>query len=65
MKNILALICFVAVIVAFFGLWGTMGALEQDIITFGTSVRRSAIFIAVLVIAGIGLWKLEKEGEYI
>lgn len=65
MKNILALICFIAVIVAFIGLWGTMGALEQDIITLRSSVKRSAIFIAVLVIAGIGLWKLEKEGEYI
>lgn len=65
MKNILALICFIAVIAAFIGLWGTMGALEQDIITLGSSVKRSAIFIAVLVIAGIGLWKLEKEGEYI
>ena len=65
MKNILALICFVAIIAAFFGLWGTMGALEQDIITLGSSVKRSAVFVAVLVIAGLGLWKLEKEGEYV
>ena len=52
MKNVLALICFALIIVAFFGLWGTMGALEQDMITLTTSVKRSAVFIVVLVAAG-------------
>jgi hypothetical protein len=70
MKNVLAVICFALIIVAFFGLWGTMGALEQDMITLTTSVKRSAVLIVVLVAAGLGLWRLEREdceainGEY-
>lgn len=70
MKNVLALICLVAVIGAFIGLWGTMGALEQDMITLAASVKRSAVLIVVLVAAGLGLWRLEREdceainGEY-
>ena len=63
MKNVLAGICFALIIVAFFGLWGTMGALEQDMITLTTSVKRSAVFIVVLVAAGLGLWRLEREDE--
>lgn len=64
MKNVLALICLVAVIGAFIGLWGTMGALEQDMITLTTSVKRSAVLIVVLVAAGLGLWRLEREETY-
>lgn len=70
MKNVLALICFALIIVAFFGLVGTMGALEQDMITLTTSVKRSVVLIVVLVAAGLGLWRLEREdceainGEY-
>ena len=70
MKNVLAVICFALIIVAFFGLVGTMGALEQDMITLTTSVKRSAVLIVVLVAAGLGLWRLEREdcearnGEY-
>ena len=63
MKNVLAVICFALVIAAFFGLWGTMGALEQDMITLTTSVKRSAVLIVVLVAAGLGLWRLEREDE--
>ena len=63
MKNVLALICLLAVIVAFFGLVGTMGALEQDMITLTTSVKRSAVLIVVLVAAGLGLWRLEREDD--
>ena len=63
MKNVLSVICFALIIVAFFGLWGTMGALEQDMITLTTSVKRSAVFIVVLVAAGLGLWRLEREDE--
>lgn len=63
MKNVLALICLVAVIGAFIGLWGTMGALEQDMITLTTSVKRSAVLIVVLVAAGLGLWRLEREDD--
>ena len=61
MKNVLAVICFGLIIVAFFGLWGTMGALEQDMITLATSVKRSVVLIVVLVAAGLGLWRLERE----
>ncbi len=64
MKNALALICLVAVIGAFFGLWGTMGALEQDMIALATSVKRSAVLIVVLVAAGLGLWRLERGESY-
>lgn len=70
MKNVLAVICFALIIVAFFGLVGTMGALEQDMITLTTSVKRSVVLIVVLVAAGLGLWRLEREdceainGEY-
>ena len=61
MKNVLAVICFALIIGAFFGLWGTMGALEQDMITLATSVKRSTVLIVVLVAAGLGLWRLERE----
>lgn len=61
MKNVLALICLLALIAAFIGLWGTMGALEQDMISLATSVKRSAVLIVVLVAAGLGLWRLERE----
>lgn len=64
MKNVLALICFALIIVAFFGLVGTVGALEQDMITLATSVKRSAVLIVVLVAAGLGLWRLEREEAY-
>lgn len=64
MKNVLAVICFALIIVAFFGLVGTMGALEQDMITLTTSVKRSAVLIVVLVAAGLGLWRLEREETY-
>lgn len=70
MKNVLAVICFALIIVAFFGLVGTVGALEQDMITLAASVKRSAVLIVVLVAAGLGLWRLEREdceainGEY-
>ena len=63
MKNVLALICLVAIIGAFIGLWGTMGALEQDMITLASSVKRSAVLIVVLVAAGLGLWRLEREDD--
>ena len=63
MKNVLAVICFTLIIVAFFGLVGTMGALEQDMITLATSVKRSAVLIVVLVAAGLGLWRLEREDD--
>lgn len=63
MKNVLAVICFALIIVAFFGLVGTMGALEQDMITLTTSVKRSAVLIVVLVAAGLGLWRLEREDD--
>ena len=63
MKNVLALICFVLAVMAFIGLWGTMGALDQDMITLATSVKRSAVFIVILVAAGRGLWRLEREDE--
>lgn len=63
MKNVLAVICFALIIVAFFGLVGTMGALEQDMITLATSVKRSAVLIVVLVAAGLGLWRLEREDD--
>lgn len=64
MKNVLAVICFALIIVAFFGLVGTVGALEQDMITLTTSVKRSAVLIVVLVAAGLGLWRLEREDDY-
>ena len=64
MKNVLAGICLVVIIGAFIGLWGTMGALEQDMITLTTSVKRSAVLIVVLVAAGLGLWRLEREEAY-
>ena len=64
MKNVLAVICFALIIVAFFGLVGTMGALEQDMITLAASVKRSAVLIVVLVAAGLGLWRLEREETY-
>ena len=63
MKNVLALICFVLAVMAFIGLWGTMGALEQDMITLTTSVKKSAVLIVVLVAAGLGLWRLEREDD--
>ncbi len=63
MKNVLAVICFALIIVAFFGLVGTVGALEQDMITLTTSVKRSAVLIVVLVAAGLGLWRLEREDD--
>ena len=63
MKNVLAVICFALIIVAFFGLVGTMGALEQDMITLAASVKRSAVLIVVLVAAGLGLWRLEREDD--
>ena len=63
MKNVLALICFALAVMAFIGLWGTMGALEQDMITLTTSVKRSAVLIVVLVAAGLGLWRLEREDD--
>ena len=63
MKNVLAVICFALIIVAFFGLVGTMGALEQDMITLTASVKRSAVLIVVLVAAGLGLWRLEREDD--
>ena len=63
MKNVLAVICFALIIIAFFGLVGTMGALEQDMITLATSVKRSAVLIVVLVAAGLGLWRLEREDD--
>lgn len=63
MKNVLAVICFALIIGAFFGLVGTMGALEQDMITLATSVKRSAVLIVVLVAAGLGLWRLEREDD--
>lgn len=63
MKNVLAVICFALIIVAFFGLWGTMGALEQDMISLATSAKRAAVFIVILIAAGLGLWRLEREDE--
>lgn len=63
MKNVLAVICFALIIGAFFGLVGTMGALEQDMITLAASVKRSAVLIVVLVAAGLGLWRLEREDD--
>lgn len=64
MKNVLAVICFALIIVAFFGLVGTVGALDQDMISLATSVKRSAVLIVVLVAAGLGLWRLEREDDY-
>ena len=61
MKNVLAVICFALIIVAFFGLLGTVGALDQVMISLATSVKRSAVLIVVLVAAGLGLWRLERE----
>ena len=61
MKNVLAVICFALIIVAFFGLLGTVGALDQDMISLATSAKRAAVFIVILVAAGIGLWRLERE----
>lgn len=63
MKNVLAGICLVVIIGAFIGLWGTMGALEQDMITLAASVKRSAVLIVVLVAAGLGLWRLERDED--
>ncbi|MBO7426221.1 MAG: hypothetical protein J6U23_11145 [Clostridiales bacterium] len=63
MKNVLALICFALAVMAFIGLWGTVGALDQDMISLATSAKRSAVFIVILVAAGIGLWRLEREDE--
>ncbi len=63
MKNVLALICFALAVMAFIGLWGTVGALDQDMITLTTSVKRSAVLIVVLVAAGLGLWRLEREED--
>lgn len=63
MKNVLAVICFALIIVAFFGLWGTMGALEQDMISLATSAKRATVFMVILVAAGLGLWRLEREDE--
>ena len=64
MKNVLAGICLVAIIGAFIGLWGTMGALEEDMITLAISAKRSAVLIVILVAAGLGLWRLEREDTY-
>ena len=61
MKNELALICFELEVMAFIGLWGTVGALDQDMISLATSAKRAAVFIVILVAAGIGLWRLERE----
>ena len=63
MKNVLALICFALAVMAFIGLWGTVGALDQDMISLATSAKRSAVFIVILVAAGIGLWRLERDDE--
>lgn len=63
MKNVLAVICFALAVMAFIGLWGTVGALEQDMITLTTSVKRATVLIVVLVAAGLGLWRLEREDE--
>lgn len=63
MKNVLAVICFALIIVVFFGLWGTMGALEQDMISLATSAKRATVFMVILVAAGLGLWRLEREDE--
>ena len=63
MKNVLALICFALAVMAFIGLWGTVGALDQDMISLATSAKRAAVFIVILVAAGIGLWRLEREDE--
>ena len=64
MKNVLALICFALAVMAFISLWGTVGALDQDMISLATSVKRSAVLIVVLVAAGLGLWRLEREEAY-
>lgn len=63
MKNVLAVIVVTAIIIAFLGLLGTVGALEQDAITIGAAVKRSVIFLLILVANGLGLWRLEREDE--
>ena len=63
MKNVLAVIVVKAIIIAFLGLLGTVGALEQDAITIGAAVKRSVIFLLILVANGLGLWRLEREDE--
>lgn len=63
MKNVLAVIVVTAIIIAFLGLLGTVGALEQDAITIGAAVKRSVIFLLILVANGLGLWRLEREDD--
>lgn len=63
MKNLLAVIVVTAIIIAFLGLLGTVGALEQDAITIGAAVKRSVIFLLILVANGLGLWRLEREDD--
>lgn len=63
MKNVLAVICFALAVMAFIGLWGTVGALDQDMISLATSAKRAAVFIVILIAAGLGLWRLEREDE--
>lgn len=64
MKDFLAFVCFIVVILAFIGLIGTAGSLERDTITMAEAVKGFLIYAGIMVLFGLGLWGLERGESY-
>lgn len=63
MKDFLAFVCFVIVLLAFIGLIGTAGSLERDTITMTEAVKGFLIYAGIMVLFGLGLFGLERGEE--
>ena len=64
MKDFLAFVCFVIVLLAFIGLIGTAGSLERDTITMAEAVKGFLIYAGIMVLFGLGLFGLERDESY-
>jgi hypothetical protein len=63
MKSILATICFLGFVGAFFAIWGIVGGIECDRISVSTGSFLTAGIMAVLAACVFGLMKIEKDEE--
>lgn len=61
--DILAAVCLIGLLVSFFLIWGTAGAIECDMITLETGTKRFVILVIIMALSGFGIAKLSKAEE--
>lgn len=65
LKNLLSFLSAVVLFVGFFMLLGTMGALEQNLITLHDGIIRSVIVGILMLIAGAYVVTELREDDYV